>query len=87
LSPLRLFWIIVTARSAEEFWERYFCAMANLSGSLVAIAVNKALTFEFVTAASALGRAVAVIEFAMKKMLITKLDTYFNLVIFSLPVN
>jgi hypothetical protein len=34
-----------------------------------------------------LGRAVAEIEFAMKKMLITKLDTYFNLVIFSLPVN
>jgi len=29
-----------------------------------------------------LGRAVAEIEFAMKKMLITKLDTYFNLVIF-----
>ena len=30
---------------------------------------------------------VAEIEFAMKKMLITKLDTYFNLVIFSLLIN
>jgi hypothetical protein len=41
--------------------------------------VNKALTFAFVTEVSALGIAVAEIEFAIKNTFTIKPDRYFNL--------
>jgi hypothetical protein len=50
--------------------------MLTLSGSLDAIAVKRALTFEFVTAALVNGMALAVIKFELKNRLETKIKNF-----------
>jgi hypothetical protein len=50
--------------------------MLTLSGSLDAIAVKRALTFEFVTAALVIGMAFAVIKFELKNRLETKIKSF-----------